>query len=225
MIDWQAIDTVMLDMDGTLLDLHFDNYFWLHHLPVRYGEVHGIDFEVARTKLAARIQQQEGSLQWYCLEFWSNALDLDIMALKHEVKHKIQLRPHTEVFLDRLRAAGKRVMLVTNAHPHSMNLKFDITQIHKRCDSVISSHELYHAKEAQPFWHSLAEREPFDPARTLFVDDTVRVLDSARDYGIAHLLGIHQPDSQIARRLTSYPAIDHFTEIMPEVPHGTDPKR
>src|SRR5690554_7241559 len=98
MIDWQAIDTVMLDMDGTLLDLHFDNYFWLHHLPVRYGEVHGIDFEVARTKLAARIQQQEGSLQWYCLEFWSNALDLDIMALKHERSEEhtseLQSRPH-----------------------------------------------------------------------------------------------------------------------------------
>ena len=26
MINWQQIDTVFLDMDGTLLDLHFDNY-------------------------------------------------------------------------------------------------------------------------------------------------------------------------------------------------------
>ena len=27
MIDWTSIDTVLLDMDGTLLDLHYDNAF------------------------------------------------------------------------------------------------------------------------------------------------------------------------------------------------------
>ncbi|BFM22314.1 GMP/IMP nucleotidase [Gilvimarinus japonicus] len=220
MIDWQAIDTVMLDMDGTLLDLHFDNYFWLHHLPARYSEIHGVDFEAARAKLAARIDEHVGSLQWYCLEFWSDALELDIRALKEEIKHKIQIRPHTEEFLDRLRAAGKHVMLVTNAHPQSMSLKFEVTQIDKHFDLIVSSHEFSHAKEAQEFWRSLAAREPFDPARTLFVDDTLRVLDSARDFGIAHLLAIHQPDSQVARRVAGYPAIEHFSEIMPEVPRG-----
>ncbi|WP_049723198.1 GMP/IMP nucleotidase [Gilvimarinus polysaccharolyticus] len=220
MIDWQAIDTVMLDMDGTLLDLHFDNYFWLHHLPARYSEIHGVDFEVARAKLAARIDEHVGSLQWYCLEFWSNALELDIRALKAEIKHKIQVRPHTEEFLARLRAAGKHVMLVTNAHPQSMSLKFETTQIDKHFDLIVSSHEFSHAKEAQEFWHSLAAHQPFNPARTLFVDDTLRVLDSARDFGIAHLLAIHQPDSQMVRRVEGYPAIEHFSEIMPEVFRG-----
>ncbi|HBT55971.1 MAG TPA: haloacid dehalogenase, partial [Pseudomonas sp.] len=33
MLNWNAIDTVLLDMDGTLLDLHFDNHFWLEHMP------------------------------------------------------------------------------------------------------------------------------------------------------------------------------------------------
>ena len=31
---WRDIDTVLLDMDGTLLDLHYDNHFWLE--PVSY---------------------------------------------------------------------------------------------------------------------------------------------------------------------------------------------
>ena len=35
--DWRAIDTVLLDMDGTLLDLRFDNYFWLELVPRKYG--------------------------------------------------------------------------------------------------------------------------------------------------------------------------------------------
>ena len=42
MINWHDIDTVLLDLDGTLLDLHFDNYFWCQHLPLCYARRHGI---------------------------------------------------------------------------------------------------------------------------------------------------------------------------------------
>ena len=43
--DWENIETVLLDMDGTLLDLHFDNHFWLQHVPVCYAEKHGLSHE------------------------------------------------------------------------------------------------------------------------------------------------------------------------------------
>lgn len=217
MIDWQAIDTVMLDMDGTLLDLHFDNYFWNHHLPLRYAEIHGQPFDHVRERLEQQIAAEQGRLQWYCLDFWSETLDLDILALKTEIQHKIQVRPHVQDFLNRLRQTGRQTILVTNAHPQSMTLKFELTCLNQWLDLVISSHEFQHPKEAQAFWHCLAERVPFNPGRTLFIDDTLRVLDSARDYGIGHLLAIHQPDSQIHRRIDDYPAIDHFDEIMPPV--------
>lgn len=38
MLAWQEIDTVLLDMDGTLIDLHFDNYFWQRLVPERWGQ-------------------------------------------------------------------------------------------------------------------------------------------------------------------------------------------
>lgn len=217
MIDWHGIDTVLLDMDGTLLDLHFDNYFWMTHLPRRYAVEKGISEEAARAQLMAHIKAHEGTLNWYCLEFWSAALDMDIVALKNEVKDKVQIRPFVIEFLQRLRQLNKKLVLITNAHPHSLNLKLEITAIDQWLDLVISSHEFNQPKEAQAFWHQLQAREHFDPARTLFIDDTVRILDSAREFGIAHLLCIHQPDSQVGRRIDSYPAIDHFDEIMPPV--------
>jgi HAD superfamily hydrolase (TIGR01509 family) len=215
MINWDLIDTVMLDMDGTLLDLHFDNYFWLDHLPQRYAETYKVDLATANAKLKNEIHQYEGTLQWYCLEFWSKALNMDIRGLKEEVKHKIQIRPHVGEFLTRLRAQGKKVLLVTNAHPQSLSLKLEITRIDNLLDVIVSSHQFNEPKESQKFWQELQAFEHFDPARTLFIDDTVRILDSAKTFGIKYLLGIHQPDSKIERRMEQYPAIHHFDEIMP----------
>jgi len=215
-INWDDIDTVLLDMDGTLLDLHYDNYFWLTHLPKRYAETHGVDEQEAMAKLEAHIKAHEGTLNWYCLEFWSDALDLDIRALKEEVKHKIQIRPFVSEFLQALQDRGKRLVLITNAHPQSLDLKLEITEIDQWLHMVISSHEFNQPKEAQEFWTQLRQQEHFDPQRTLFIDDTVRILDSAREFGIKHLLCIHQPDSQRDHRnITEYPAIHHFDEIIP----------
>ena len=215
MVNWNQIDTVMLDMDGTLLDLHFDNYFWLDHLPQRFAQIHGLDTATAQRRLNEDIRQHEGTLQWYCLDFWSRELQVDIPLLKEEVKHKIQMRPHVDEFLTRLRQHRKKTLLVTNAHPKSLSLKMEVTKIDRWLDVIISSHEFNEPKESQLFWQQLQLREHFDPARTLFIDDTPRILDSAKLFGIKHLIGIHQPDSQIERKMEQYPAIYHFDEIMP----------
>jgi 5'-nucleotidase len=214
-IDWQQIDTVLLDMDGTLLDLHFDNYFWLEHLPKRYADIHGVDISIATTRLNEHIKQHEGTLQWYCLEHWSKALELDIRSLKAEIKHKIQIRPHVKEFLTRLRQHQKKCLLITNAHPQSLSLKLEVTAIDQYLDIIVSSHELLYPKEVQEFWQTLQAQEHFDPDRTLFIDDTPRILHSAQAFGIKYLIGIHQPDSQIHRRIDEFPAIHHFDEIMP----------
>ncbi|BFM13676.1 GMP/IMP nucleotidase [Simiduia litorea] len=212
-LDWNAIDTVLLDMDGTLLDLHFDNYFWLTHLPLRYAAIHNVSEADAREYLMSCIKDQEGTLNWYCLEYWSKTLKLDVRALKDEIKHKIQVRPHVAAFLQLLKAAKKKVILITNAHPQSLSLKLEVTALDKWLDIIISSHEFKEPKEAQAFWYELVRKEKFKPQKALFIDDTVRILDSARTFGIGHLLCIHQPDSQTHRRIDAYPSIDHFDEL------------
>ncbi len=216
MIDWHAIDTVLLDMDGTLLDLHFDNYFWLEHLPKRYAEAHGMDELHAREAIHQHIKALEGTLQWYCLDHWSALMQLDIPALKREVQHKIRIRPHAEPFLQRLRALGKKLVLITNAHRKGLEIKLQVTEIDKWLDIIISSHDFQSPKEELLFWQQLQLSEPFDPQRTVFIDDTPRVLRSARDYGIQHLVCITMPDSQKPRQHAGeFTGICHFDEIMP----------
>jgi putative hydrolase of the HAD superfamily len=216
MLDWQAVDTVLLDMDGTLLDLHFDAHFWLEFLPLRYAERHGLDPEQARGPLIERIMSQRGSLNWYCFDYWSRELDLPITALKREVADRIRYRDGVEAFLARLRESGRRTLIVTNSHRDGLNLKIERTGIDQWVDLVVVSHDFGLPKEDVRFWHTLQEVEPFNPARTLLIDDSVPVLESARQFGIAHLLCIAQPDSQQPpREIEGFDAVTDFAEVMP----------
>jgi 5'-nucleotidase len=215
-LDWNAIDTVLLDMDGTLLDLHFDNHFWLTHVPARYAEQRGLQHEVAHDELMARYRARAGSLEWYSVDFWEAELQLDIMRLKEEVAHLIAVHPGVTEFLAAARAAGKRLVLVTNAHHKSLTLKMARTGLEPHFDGVLTSHELGLPKEDRAFWGRLQEREPFDPQRTLLIDDSLPVLDSARDYGICHLLAVLRPDTRGPAKSTGgYAAVTTFGEICP----------
>lgn len=215
MIDWSAIDTVFLDMDGTLLDLHFDNYFWLHHLPRRYAEHHNLDPDQALEHLLSQFASKQGTLDWYCTDYWSHTLAVDIPALKREVSHLIAERPQVRRFLQQLGADRRARILITNAHRHSLNLKLDMTGIDALLDQVISSHDYGAPKESRAFWQQLATQVTFNPARSLFIDDSEAVLRAARAYGIKQLICIRQPDSkQAPRGNLAFPAIDHFDELL-----------
>ncbi|TCV90373.1 GMP/IMP nucleotidase [Sulfurirhabdus autotrophica] len=215
MIDWNKIETVFLDMDGTLLDLHFDNHFWLSHVPQRYAERHGVNYEDAHADLAIRYQRVTGTMQWYCVDYWTRELSLDIEKLKEEVAHLIAVRPDVLAFLSFLRSSGKRLTLVTNAHSKSLSLKMKRTELGGYFDAIICAHDLGMPKEQSGFWGKLQTIERFDPALTLLVDDSLPVLRSAREYGIAHLLAIHQPDSkQPAKKVEEFMAVERFNDII-----------
>lgn len=213
-LPWHRIDTVLLDLDGTLLDLYFDNHFFLEHLPRRLAEHRGIAPEAARAELRRRYRAVEGTLEWYCLDYWQRELGVDIVALKREIAHLVEWRPHARPFLDALAAAGKRRVLATNAHPGSVGFKFERLALGDRFDARYTAHDLGAPKEDPAFWDALSAAEGFDPERTLFVDDNPRVLAAARAWGISRLLGIRRPDSRAAANaLDDFDAIDDFHEL------------
>ena len=216
MIEWDKIQDVLLDMDGTLLDLHFDNHFWQELIPRRYAADRGLDVITAKRVLAPLFRRYEGSLNWYCLDFWSRELNIDVATLKQEVAHLIAVHPHVIDFLDALRAAGKRPVLVTNAHPKSLTLKLERTRLGAHLDAIISAHDIGHPKEEPAFWGRLQQQQAFAPARTLLIDDNLAVLRAAREYGIRHLLAVHQPDTRRPPRETAeFAALRDFRDILP----------
>ncbi len=215
-LPWSEIDTVLLDMDGTLLDLHYDNHFWQVYVPAKFAERHGLTEEAARAECFRRYNEQAGTLNWYCVDYWTEQLQLDIAQLKEELAHLIAVHPDVPEFLAEARAAGKRVVLVTNAHHKAITLKMQRTGLDVHFDAIHSSHSYGVAKENPLFWQRLRRAEVFDPGASLLVDDSLPVLRAARDYGIAHLLAVYQPDTrQPEKDVGEFWAIRRFREIMP----------
>ena len=216
-LPWAGIDTVLLDMDGTLLDLHYDNHFWQVYVPEKFAERHGLPPEEAHAECFRRYNAKAGTLQWYCVDYWTEQLELDIVRLKEELAHLIAVHPDVTDFLAAVKAAGKRVVLVTNAHRKSLNLKMKRTGLAIHFDALHVSHEYGLAKEEPAFWGALRAAEPFDPARTLLVDDSLPVLRSARSYGIAHLCAVWRPDTRLPDKdVGEFAAIRRFSDILPE---------
>lgn len=215
-LDWTQIDTVLLDMDGTLLDLNFDNFFWLEYLPERYAEKFNLPADVARNQINKKTRALEGTLQWYSTTYWTEALDIDVVALKQEVRHLVTEMPFCHEFLDGLKAAKKDIIMVTNAHHDSLNLKMDKTGLAHKFDKLITVHEFSLPKENILCWSEVQKIHPFNPLRTLLIDDNLNVLKSAEQYGISYLLAIYQPDSKApVKDVEHFQAIHTFDEIFP----------
>ncbi len=213
-LDWTNIDTVFLDMDGTLLDLHYDNHFWLEYMPLNYAKKHQLQLSEAKEQLISHYGAIKGTLNWYCIDHWSEQLAMDIPMLKQETSERIKIRDHVEAFLTFLQQQKKHIILLTNAHPKTIHIKFQHVAIEKYFDQVISSHQIGLAKEQQGFWNKLHQQIDFKVKNSLFIDDSLSVLRAAQHYNIAHLLAIHQPDSQqIAVDTEEFTAVECFRQL------------
>ncbi len=215
-LDWSRIDQVLLDMDGTVLDLAFDTYFWRDLLPQHYAQAQGIGLEQARLRLEPHYSGLQGRLEWYCLDHWSRLTGLDVAQLKVTVRQHIAVLPGSRAFLDAVRASGRRLWLVTNAHRHSWQLKMEQTGLAGHFDRIVCAHDFGAPKEDPRFWPALLAQYPFEPERALFVDDSLPVLRTARAFGLGMVLAIRHPDSSQPKRvIEEFAAVDRLEALLP----------
>ncbi len=214
MIDWNEVETVLLDMDGTLLDLYFDDYFWQEQLPQKWGELNGMDAAAAKKKLIPVFRNSEATLAWYSLDYWSEQLQMDVFEIKTGIEHLIQIRPYVEEFLEYLGAMGKEIVLVTNSHEKLITLKMEHTGLDPYFSHIFNAHSFGVPKEDVVFWKKLGQDLHFREESTLLIDDNLAVLRSAREHGIRYLFSIARPSSQAPVRDTAeFQAITSFRDL------------
>ncbi len=209
------IDTLFFDLDGTLIDLNFEDQFWNHHLPNYYALQKNIPLKTAQQFIQKSIQALSGSLNWYCIDFWDQHLTLDVLKPAQQLIHLLQFRSQVQTTLLSLQKTACQTAIITNAHPRNFKLKDEVLQLSTYVDFVVSSHDLEHPKETQSFWKKLNQSHPFNPKTTLFIDDNLAVLQSAQLYGIENLRWIAQPNHQQASRINDqFTTLDTFSDLL-----------
>lgn len=212
---WDKIELVFLDMDGTLLDKYFDDYFWEHFIPDVYAKQNDITVDRAKEVLLQTYKSVENTLAWTDLNYWTERLGLDIVSLKEQVNHLIGLHPHVLDFFHHMHQTDKKLYLITNAHPETLKIKMERVKIENHFEEIICSQDVGTAKEQVVFWERLQQFISYDKEKTLFVDDTEKVLDSAQEYGIRHLLHIAGPSSKAPIHFSKrYPSVRNFKELL-----------
>lgn len=214
LVDWPAVEWVLLDMDGTILDLAYDNWFWRELLPARYAERHGMSLPEARARLEPEFKAVMHTLPWYCTDYWSRITGLDVPALKRETRERVTILPGALQFIQSVRASGRKLWLATNAHPDSWTVKLEQTGLRAAFDEVICSHDFGAPKEAQTFWQKMQEAHPFEARRALFVDDSVPVCAAAQAFGIGQVVLLQHPDSsQSPRKLAGFTSANRLADL------------
>ena len=212
--DWDAIDTVLLDLDGTLLDQAYDNHIWRDLLPHRFAVAREMELQAAYSEIARRFHERSGTLDWYDIEYWSRTLGVDVGELHREVRSHVAWLPGAQDFLARMRAAGKRLVLLTNSHPIALAVKHEETGVLDLLDGAATSHDFGAPKEHAQFWDAAVARFGFDPARSLFADDNAKMLDAAKLAGVRWIYGIRHWDTKGSRREHSvHPAVDAVVDL------------
>lgn len=214
-LDWSSVDDVLLDMDGTLLDRHFDNFFFEEELPRRYAVKHGLSFEEALEKLLGLYRSVEGELDWTDLRYWTRLLDIDLIALTKEFDHLIDFHPDAVGFLDYLRAMGKRVHIVTNAHESGIEIKVARTGVDKHVHRIVNAFEIGYLKMRPDYWPTCQQVIGFDPSRSIYIDDDEACLAAAHQYGISHLYHRSKSSSRLPPQPSQrFPSIESFQALM-----------
>lgn len=195
--NWPQIDDVLLDMDGTLLDRHFDNFFFEEELPRRYAALHTLSFEESRDRLMAMYRSVEGELAWTDLNYWTKRVGIDVVAMHKELDHMIGFLPGAEEFLRHLRQLGKRVTIVTNAHSTGVSVKVAKTGLDRYVDRIVDAFEVGYLKMRPEYWPNCQRLLGFNPSRSLFMDDDEGCLRAAQAFGIGHVVHSAKSSSQL----------------------------
>ncbi len=214
-IDWAKIDTVLLDMDGTLIDKHHDDFFWEELVPKCYAEKNNISQLEAKERLRRIYKTKENTKKWADFDYWSERLGINLWLLKDECRHTVKLHPHTVRFLKFLKRRRKKVYLVTAASRKDINFKLEHVGIFEYFDGIFSEIEIGSSKKEKMFWGKVQKKIKYEKSRTMLADDDETIMRMARSHGIRWLVIKSKSSSKKPHQISKeFFCVRHFDDIL-----------
>ena len=212
---WDSIETVLLDMDGTLLDRHFEDFFWDELVPRRYATKHRLPLAAAKEKLKTIYQSKLNTVYWGDIAYWEKRLDLRLWGLRYQTQHLVRMHPHTMRFLKFLKQRKKKVYLVTAALRADVDFKLSTNAIGCYFDGIFSEFEIGASKKSVVFWEKLQRLIGFKKNSTMVADDEASVLKAAKKYGIKWIVLKKTFSSKKEPRASDeFISVRHFDDIL-----------
>ena len=158
---------------------------------------------------------ERGTLKWYCTDYWSEKLGLDLKRITETYMNDIQDFEGTHTFLTNLQSMKKTIIIVSNAHRDTINIKLTKTKLWSYFDDVISSHDYGYPKEDINFWINLEKNLLFEKTKSVLIDDNIDSLKRASEFGIKDIIGVTKPDSTRANLIINdFPTVSNISELI-----------
>ena len=192
----KVMKNFLIDLDGVILNLDYDNFFWQKHIPKVYAELHKISFKDACLVTKQIFNYKRKTKDWYDIDYWSNMLNVDIKKEKEDNIEKIDIMKGAVEFLESLVKKNKNLFLITNAHEKTLKIKLKKYNIKKYFKDIICSHQLSYIKEEIQFWYILKNKLNISFKNSVLIEDTLDNLIAAHSAGLENLIYISKEESK-----------------------------
>tara|TARA_B100001057_G_scaffold269188_1_gene269360 strand:+ start:1144 stop:1791 length:648 start_codon:yes stop_codon:yes gene_type:complete len=209
------IECLLIDMDGVILDNTYDNNFWQNQIPSVLAEKKNITFDDAKRLAIQIFNFKKNTKDWYDVDYWSNMLDIDIEAEKKSETSLSKIRLYDDV-IDTLSELKKhmKLILITNAHRKTLNIKLGKFNIEPYFDEMICAHELYYVKEDIQLWYMLRSKYKLDFDKTVLIEDTINNINVALSAGVASAVYLGDEDFPSSNNILKLNSINQLLSTL-----------
>ena len=209
------IECLLIDMDGVILDNTYDNNFWQDQIPSVLAKKKNITFEDAKRLAIQIFNFKKNTKDWYDVDYWSNMLDIDIEAEKKSETSLSKIRLYDDV-IDTLSELKKhmKLILITNAHRKTLNIKLGKFNIEPYFDEMICAHELYYVKEDIQLWYMLRSKYKLDFDKTVLIEDTINNINVALSAGVASAVYLGDEDFPSSNNILKLNSINQLLSTL-----------
>lgn len=217
-IIWQEKQHILFNLD-TLLDYSAEQYFWSELLPKAYSSRKQLSLEQAKLFIQSELAEQNGTLNFYCIDYWQAKLGVDVLLLQQQHASQLKFKPYAEKFLfylDNLKSEHKfKMHVISNEHPKALDVKIRATGLDCFFDKIESSYSYGFLRESKEFWHKYLVNSKIATSSAILFDDNYTVLHNALTSGLK-VVAVNKLMEQLDQNnLSGVTQIDNFGALLP----------